>query len=357
MVPRKDLDLSPAYDSSFVVLIPAYQPQKELLDVVSSLGNPLVKKIVVVNDGSNRPESLNILEQVRKVPGVEVIDHITNLGKGAALKTGLNYACVKYPEIAGVVTADADGQHLASDICNIGDQMCKNPTQLILGIRSFGKGVPLRSRIGNLTTVQVLRIITGIYLQDTQTGLRGIPTNLIPKILRSKANQYEYELDMLLMAKKHKFPILQLPIQTVYIDDNKNSHFNPLVDSMKIYFVFIRFTAVSILSAIIDYAVFIFTYFFSNNLLVSQYVARTVAGAFNYTVNKKETFHNRSSVLKSLPRYVLLLYVMGLISFSLIQVLVDTTTMSIPSAKLAAEGLLFVASFAVQKVFVFNDDK
>ncbi len=341
----------------FGILIPAFEPEPGLVDLVKSLRNKTQNPIVVVNDGSVREESLEIFRQLKTLTDVSLVEHVTNLGKGAALKTGLNHMATHFPDLKGVVTADADGQHQVEDILKVGEGLNQNENSLVLGIRDFGEQVPLRSRFGNLLTIQILHWVSNIKLQDTQTGLRGIPKNLIPIILKSKSNHYEFELDMLILARQNKFKTLEVPIQTIYIDDNKSSHFNPIIDSMKIYFVFLRFTAVSILSAMIDYVFFIFVFSSTGHLLGSQYGARTLAGAFNFAINKRETFKNKGPILPSLLRYCVLLYSLGIVSYALIKLILEVSSLSVPAAKMLAEGSLFFANFAVQKLFVFSDEK
>src|ERR1035437_2208178 len=90
-----------------VVLIPAYKPADSLVQIVAELAaSPGVCAVVVINDGSG-PEFSGIFAQISRTDRVHLLAHIVNLGKGAALKTGLNYAACTFPESVGVVTADA----------------------------------------------------------------------------------------------------------------------------------------------------------------------------------------------------------------------------------------------------------
>jgi hypothetical protein len=111
---------------------------------------------------------------------------------------------------------------------------------VVLGTRSFGRDVPLRSRLGNLLTRKLMRVLTGQRLADTQTGLRGIAREVFPQLLSIEANRYDFELDALL-ACRERWVIEELPIRTIYLDGNASSHFRPIVDSIRIYWVLIRF--------------------------------------------------------------------------------------------------------------------
>ena len=246
-----------------VVVIPAYKPSPILPELVRSLlDSAAITAVVVINDGSGREFSA-IFAELREIPRVTVLAHAVNLGKGAALKTGLNYVACNYPASAGAVTADADGQHSLADILATAQGLAATPQSVVLGARQFDGDVPGRSKFGNTITRYIMRAVTGQKLTDTQTGLRGIPMDFIPDLLRSKATGYDFELDMLVQCKYKNRHIREVPIATIYIDQNRSSHFNPLLDSMRIYFVFIRFAAVSLTTAGIDNLAFILALRFS----------------------------------------------------------------------------------------------
>ena len=117
--------------------------------------------------------------------------------------------------------------------------------------------MPLRSRFGNVVTRNLVRAVIGQRMSDTQTGLRGVPSALATELLRLPAAGYEFELDMLVLAKHLAMSVREVPIATVYLDGNVSSHFNPVRDSMKIYFVLFRFALLSLATAVVDNVVFI----------------------------------------------------------------------------------------------------
>jgi glycosyltransferase involved in cell wall biosynthesis len=217
-------------------LIPAYNPTSELKELVGDLLKNGFERVVVVDDGSEVASKL-LFDSLKDKDRVVLLRHAVNLGKGAALKTGLNYIYCHSGADSGVVTLDADGQHLVEDALKVAVALIKHPESLIMGTRVFDKDVPLRSRIGNVITRHLFRLLTGINLTDTQTGLRGIPKDYIPPLLKIKSNGYEFELDMLIACKYTGVVIVEQTINTVYIDGNRSSYFNPIIDSMKIYFV------------------------------------------------------------------------------------------------------------------------
>lgn len=126
------------------------------------------------------------------LPGVRLIRHAANRGKGAALKTAFAEILRTFPDAAGVVTADADGQHLPEDIRRVAAASAAHADRVTLGVRSFGgRSVPFRSRLGNLWTCGEFFLLTGIWIRDTQTGLRGIPRARLPRFAALAGDRYD----------------------------------------------------------------------------------------------------------------------------------------------------------------------
>ena len=223
-----------------VIVIPAYEPTETLAELVADLSADR-RDIVIVNDGSP-PACQAVFARVAALPHVTVLAHAVNLGKGQALKTAFNHVLINSAaDTAGVVTADADGQHLAGDIRRVAERLEQlSDRTLILGSRGFSGEVPLRSRFGNVLTRGVFKVLIGRSLTDTQTGLRGIPRPFLPELVQVTAGRYAFELEMLVRAAINRMSIEQLPIATVYGAFAK-SHFDPVSDSVRVYWVFLRF--------------------------------------------------------------------------------------------------------------------
>jgi putative flippase GtrA len=335
------------------VLIPAYKPSKQVTDLVTNLLRLGLKPIIIVDDGSGS-EFESLFQTTAALPDVSVIHHAVNLGKGAALKTGMNYALVRFPKSAGVVTADADGQHHPDDIGRVLAKLRENTDAVVIGARTFDRTVPWRSRIGNNLTTTLMRLIVGQKLSDTQTGLRGIPASLIPHLLRVPASGYEFELDMLMACKHRGWRVLEVPIRTIYIENNRSSHFHPIFDSMRIYFLLLRFSVLSLATALLDNIIFVVMYAATASIGESQITGRFVAMIFNYLAVRSAVFHSQQRHATVFPRYVALVIGNGILSYMGIQFLHFRVGLSTISSKLIAEGLLFVASFTIQRDFVFT---
>ncbi|HUA19275.1 MAG TPA: bifunctional glycosyltransferase family 2/GtrA family protein [Bryobacteraceae bacterium] len=335
-----------------VLVIPAHQPSPALPELVAAvLDDPshCIHAAVVVDDGSS-PDCAETFRRLAALPGVTVLHHAVNLGQGAALRTGFNYALVQYPEATSVVAADADGQHAPADIVRVARALTENPGHVVLGARQFGPDVPLRSRVGNVVTRYIFRLFTGRRISDTQTGLRGWPRAACLRNLRLDMNGFDFQLECLLRAEA---PMLQIPIETIYLDGNRSSHFSPVRDSMRIYFLFLRYCGSSLFAAAVDSAVFYPVLFLTGNVALSQLAGRAVSGLANFPVVKNLVFRSGSSVTLALAKYVTLLAVSGWISYLLIQFFHAQFGFPVAAAKVLAEVLLFLGNFVIQRDLIF----
>ncbi len=246
----------PALDC-IAVVVPAWQPERVLLELLDALAAAGAAAIILVDDGSS-PACAEIFAAAANLPCVHLLRHPLNRGKGRALKTGFAYVLERFPSLDGVVTADADGQHRPADIVRVAQAIGRSHPRMVLGARLLGPGAPLRSRLGNALTRHLFAWTANIRLMDTQTGLRAFPRSMLPALLAVEGERYEYEMHVLVRlcssSATPEHPSLQplpmeVPVETVYIAGNRSSHFHPVRDSMRIYLVLLRSWAAGLLAA------------------------------------------------------------------------------------------------------------
>ena len=220
------------------IIIPAYEPDMRLLELLKDMKSNKCGPVILVNDGSGKEynDIFDKAQTILKDIGGVLLIHEKNKGKGRALKTAFAYVLDQYPQAIGVVTADSDGQHTVSCINAVRAALVQQPDNLILGVRKFdGEGIPWKSRFGNTLTEKIFAYITGVHVSDTQTGLRGIPTSFMEELLDIPGERFEFEMQML-MECAGKYNITEIPIKTIYdSEDNHQTHFDPLADSIRIY--------------------------------------------------------------------------------------------------------------------------
>ncbi|MEZ5355486.1 MAG: bifunctional glycosyltransferase family 2/GtrA family protein [Bryobacteraceae bacterium] len=341
------------------LLIPAYRPPAgfaQLMDAMLDAAGDRFAGVFVVDDGSG-PDFAPVFEALERDPRVTVVRHAVNLGKGAALKTGFNACLVAFPDAIGVVTADADGQHSPADTMRVAEALAANPTELVVGARAFEGKVPWRNLLGNRITQAVFRVLAGVSLSDTQTGLRGWPRKLCQMSMRIGVNGYDFELEALMRGRREgliRQPV-QIPIRTIYTDGNRSSHFNPLLDSMRIYYVFLRYCASSMAAASVDYVLFLWTLAVTGSIAHGMIVARSGSIVVSFLLARKAVFQSHANWAGSLVRFVGLVAVMGVVSYNLIQAMHTYAGVPVTLAKMIAEGSLYLGNFAIQREFIFTN--
>ena len=245
--------------SKISVVLPSLDPDEKLIAVIDGLLEYGFSDIILVNDGS-KPENLHYFTDLAAQHSeIHLLHHEVNKGKGAALKTAMRHILENMPDCSVAVTADADGQHLTKDI--IATAMASvEQGNVVLGVRDFNDpNVPSRSKMGNQITCGVFRLFFGMKIQDTQTGLRAFPRKYLEEILKAKGDRYEYETNMLFIINRKQIPLSEVKIETVYIEENKSSHFRVVRDSIRIYALILKYLVSSVGSAVLDeLAFFIF---------------------------------------------------------------------------------------------------
>jgi len=217
------------------VIIPALNPSKHLISYTHNLLDEGVAQIIIVNDGSSE-EFTSTFKDLESLSRCTVLSHDVNCGKGRALKTGFTYFLRHFNNLCGVITADADGQHAVEDVCAMAKTLETNPKDILLGVRDFSQShVPKKSLMGNRMTSFAFKILFRYKIEDTQTGLRGIPASELSWIMKLKGERYEYEVNMLISAIKRKIPLREIQIQTLYFDNNSGSYYKAVKDSLKIF--------------------------------------------------------------------------------------------------------------------------
>ncbi len=304
--------------SHISVVLPSLDPDEKLHAVIDGLLEYGFSDIILVNDGS-KAENLHYFEEEAAAhPDViHLLHHEVNKGKGAALKNAFRWFLENRPDGIGVVTVDGDNQHHPEDTRACAEHMMETGT-LTLGCRDFTLDhVPARSRFGNHMTSAIFKIFVGMTISDTQTGLRAIARDDLEILVNIAGDRFEYETNMLLAMKENGIPFDEVKIRTVYIEENKSSHFRVIHDSWRIYKLilahFFKYTLVSLLSAVIDNGIFALLGSLLNRppfalaglalTAVSTIGARVVSSLFNFFMNKKVVFRAKVSTGKALARY------------------------------------------------------
>ncbi|MGN0747251.1 MAG: glycosyltransferase [Aristaeellaceae bacterium] len=357
---------------SAVILIPSLEPDDRLPAYLKQLRERGFERMVVVDDGSSG-KAQPLFDQMAQMEGVTVLHHEVNHGKGVALKTGYAWIRDNLPEVSGVITADADGQHTVEDCWRLAEALSEGKRALYLGSRDFNlPNVPARSRKGNKITSAVFWALYGQYLPDTQTGLRAFRREELPFMIEVAGERYEYEMNVLIACARASIPMIPLTIETVYENDNAGSHFHPVRDSIRIYRVilgnFIKFMGASIASFLIDQGVFALMEFvvlahvswaLPSIQGLSTLVARLVSAPCNFLMNRSFVFRFKQNTAVTALKYAALavsLLVLSWLGVALLGVLGMPKFLDSLS-KVIIDTLLYFLSYRVQNKWIFREDK
>ena len=294
---------------NIAVLIPSLDPNERLGTLVSALRQRGVTQLVVIDDGS-AARTQPIFDLCASL-GCIVVHHDRNRGKGEALRTGLRAAREHFPNLAGVVTADGDGQHRVNDILRVAHALETTASGLILGTRDFS------------------------------------------------GSRYEYEMNLLFSAAQQHIPLRYIPIETVYEDNNSVSHFRPLRDSARIYAAPLRFAIASLSSFFIDILLFsLFALLLPSRtaqaILTATFGARVCSGVYNFLLNRHWSFSStRDSWHAQGIRYLILFLCQMLVSGSAVWLL-SFLPLPLTLIKILVDTILFCISYFIQHNWVFR---
>lgn len=348
--------------NNIYVIIPSLNPDEKLKKTVCGMLETGFERIIIVNDGSDKEHIDNFPHSNENIT---VIHRRQNHGKGAALKVAFRHILRNCPDAAGVVTVDGDGQHSPSDAAACAEALAGIGKGAVLGCRDFsGEDVPKRSRMGNHMTSWVFKVLCGMKISDTQTGLRAFPVSLLPMLLSVKGDRFEYETNMLLKFRQCGIEIKEVPIETVYIEENATSHFRPIQDSLRIY----RFILVYILSSAVSFIADLSVFYLVLKLLGgvlgkwaelgATAVARAISSIINYNINRTKVFNADSKSRGKLLRYYALAIPQMFVSAGLVT-LISHSLKAAPFLatviKLIVDTVIFFVNYRIQQTWVFAE--
>lgn len=341
-----------------IALIPSYEPGLELLQVVKDLEETDFS-IVVVNDGSSEKFD-EIFSQLPE--NVHYLKYEKNQGKGHALKHGFKYIQDNFDSDSIIVTLDSDGQHRVSDAINIANVCEQENNTLILGSRDL-RHAPIKSKIGNFLARTTFLISTRHKIYDTQTGLRAFRYEMLNLLLKSKGNRYEYETNVLLDAVRNNITIKEVTIETIYINNNSNTHYSPFKDTYKILKEVIKFSASSLIGFLVDYLAFTLLTLipvpdtWTQWVLACNIIARVISASVNFTLNYKLVFKSKKKLWKAILEYIALAIFILACNTGFLYLLVEQAGMNKYLAKVIVEVVMFTVSWIVQRLLVFRRRK
>ena len=345
--------------NKYLILIPAYNPSSKLVKLVNDIKEHDLD-ILIVNDGSIN--SNDVFKELKKNNNCLILEYPNNSGKGYAMKYGIKYYLENLiNDYQGIVTVDADYQHMPNDILKVINNMEND--LIVLGSRNFNlKNVPFPNRFGNKLTSLIFKLLYGFRILDTQTGLRCIPNKYLNNCLKIKGNRFEYEMEELIYFVNNKIKIKEIEIETVYYTKSE-SKFNKVIDSLKIYKVMLkesfRFMITSLMAAFLDLILFmIFLNAFYNlgdlSIIFASFIARICSEFLNFNLTKCFVFNSKEKFKDIIFKYYLLSFIKVIISSLMVILISKIIPIGETLIKIVVDTLIYFLSYKIQKKYIFK---
>lgn len=346
--------------ADIVVVMPTKKPSHNMLPMIDALRTNGYRKIVVVNDGC-KSQYDEFFETIKIEYGCDVLTHVTHLGKGRSLKNAFNYVLANYPYAEGIITIDDVVTHRIDEVEECAANLKRHPDDMILGSRDFNSSVfSSRARTNNKIKQTLIKILTGINVRDTSTGLRGIPISLIEPLLTVEGEGLDYELNTLLYSKQKGISIREFLVEP---DTKDKAMFNPLLHSYKIYWVFLSYCMTSVVATIVDFLVFstaiastklMFPTFY---IVISTVIARVCSASVNFYLSKNKVFKKDQKNNSMLRRFFLIAGIQMGLSALLVSLIYYIIPITETIVKIFVDMILFFVFYQIQREWVFNETK
>ena len=338
---------SAATATAACVLIPAHDPGQGLTAYVARLAEAGLSPILVVDDGSPATAA-PVFDELRRHPDCIVVRHAVRLGRGGAIRTGLNRLLLEFPDAAGVVIANQGGEYDPADLRKVAGALRSDSGAVVAGYRA-PSALPWHTRLLRGASRSVLHLFTGQRVADPHCALRGIPMSAIPELLRLDGEGDHYELNLFVRARDLKLKITEVPLDSRAAERTGS----PFAESMQTSVVFARFAFTSLLTSCIDQIIFWIAWTVLGTIGPSIAIARIASSVVNLALNRDFVFKSNARLPGIVLRYYTGMLVSGCAAYILIRAIREVSPVPVIAAKLAAETLLFLFSFVMSKYLIF----
>lgn len=342
--------------NKIVIFIPTSGPNEHIEPFIQELKMRHFNQIVLM-----APEEENnraFFETIRQQEEVEIVHQEA---EKSSVETGLETIQADYPKGEATIIADAVGRYSAEDVEIVARALAAAPKELILGVRQYTpKQEPKEDSFFNRTLQRLLDFLEKRTIQETPTSLRALSMEHLKAIVNDPVDALEQSENMLVTAKQLGIPLKPVTIYTESIETEAKSTIDRLIELAHIYQEFIKFTASSLFSTVVDLGLFAIFVFLLRGLfpfayiMYSTIIARIVSIIVNYTINNKLVFKRKNEKRGSFIRYVSLAIAEMLASGAIVTFIVNYFIPFETLTKILVDSALFFVGYLIQRKFVFT---
>ena len=322
--------------NKIVILIPLYAPSKDLGTLMNDLMESRFSNIVLVKN-ENIPFKMDEPKEIKTVIHNE---------KSTALEKGFEVILKDHPHAEGIIVVDADILYSVHDIESVVEALTTNPDDIIFAVRKT-ENEAKKAKLGDRLINALFDLLEKRDQKNWPSALRALSTKNMKTLLDQTGS--------LESAEKLGITTRKVPIYT-----EEQSFYERLMELIRMYRVFIKFTASSLFSTVVDLGLFaIFIYllrgtFPTSYIMISTIIARIVSIFVNYTLNNKLVFKRKNEKKGSFIRYITLAIIEMFGSGMLVTFIVNTLIPFETFTKILVDGSLFFVGFLIQRKFVFT---
>ena len=344
------------FNNKIILLVPAYNPSQAMVSLIEELHRDF-KTIIVVDDGSlesSRPYFKMISDKAI------VLRHERNMGKGASLKTGFRHILRHYLDAYGVVTVGADGQNDSRDVLRCCQEFMEDRTTTVYGCRDFlnDEDISSDSKLSNEITCHITRLYKGIDISDTLTTLRVFPIEILDQLVTVDGHRFDYDVNVVFRLIELGVSIKEVLVDVKPVNTKGTFSLNGILDTVKLYLVFLKFCMSSICCYVLDIVLFTLFKYILVEISVGFYIieatilARVISGTTNYCINRL-VFKTKNEVKSSGRRFLILWICQMCLSAFFVSAISALSPYSLVVIKMIVDFFLFLASYQIQRKWVF----
>ncbi len=330
-----------------IVLISAFEPDTTFVSFLTEL-KQIGLQVLVINDGSSISFQ-KTFEEAEKI--VKVIKHEFSKGKGASIKTGLQYIKENCKTNYIVATMDYQKKYAVEDIKLVLEEASKNPNALVLGAKRRTKETSKIKKLGSEAMRLAYQKKTGKEIYDAQAGLRAFTSNLTEFLLGTKGNHFDYEINCLLKCAEQNIEIKEIALTK---EEQLQIEKKEIKTPEKEIFTFAMFP---LLGLAIDFVFFLIFYFFSKQVILANLFARFISALINFNRDKKQIYKEETSSSKVAKLYFLFVGLILLANMLILACLTSVFNLPTIFAKIVTEIAIYAMCFSIKENWPAKEEK